>query len=151
MASKLSRVGAGGAVGAVVVDIVDAVVSEFCDSEVSVGVSERCGSVEDGLGVPGEEPTVAGGAANGVAVNSEVKLEKASKRDGGGSTEGRGSSTERLASEAARLGTVTGSGVGAGSGSGIGSGLGIGIRTLLSGKVITRLIELAGVAWGQGF
>ena len=151
MASRLSRVGAGGAVGAVVVDILDVVVSETWDSEVSVGVSERCGSVEEGLGVPGEEPTVAIGAENGVPVNSVVKLDKASKRDGGGSTEGMGSSTERLASEAARLGTVTGSGVGAGSGSGTGSGLGMGIRTLLSGKVITRLIELAGVAWGQGF
>src|SRR6187551_974269 len=79
MARRLSRVGAGGAVGAVVVDMVEPVVSEVCDSEVSVGVSDRCGSVDEGLGVPGEEPTVAGGAANGVAVNSEVKLEKASK------------------------------------------------------------------------
>src|SRR6187551_563235 len=107
MASKLLRVGAGGAVGAVVVDMLEVVVSEICDSEVSVGVSERCGSVEEGLGVPGEEPTVVRGAANGVPVNSVVKLEKASKRDGGGSTEGIGSSTERLANEAARLGTVT--------------------------------------------
>ena len=137
--------------------MLEVVVSEMCDSEVSVGVSERCGRVEDGLGVPGEEPTVARGAANGVPVNSVVKLERASKSDGGGSTEGMGSSTERLASEAARLGTAagsgsgTGSGVGIGSGSGTGSGLGMGIRTLLSGKVITRLIELAGVAWGQGF
>ena len=137
--------GAGGAVGAVVVDILEVAVSEICDSEVSVGVSDRCGSVEDGLGVPGEEPTVVKGAANGVPVNSEVKLDRASKIDGGGSTEGVGSSTERLAREAARLGTVTG------SGSGTGSGLGIGIRTLLSGKVISLLIELAGVAWGQGF
>ena len=92
MASKLSRVGAGGAVGAVVVDMVEAVVSEFCDLEVSVGVSEQCGSVEDGLGVPGEELTVAGGATNGVVVNSKVKLEKASKSDGGSSTDGVGSS-----------------------------------------------------------
>jgi len=87
--------------------------------------------------------------AKGVVVNPEVKLEKASKRDSSGSTDGRGSSTERLASEAARLGTVTGSGVEAGSGTG--SGLGIRVRTLLSGKVICLLIELAGVVWGQGF
>ena len=137
--------GAGGAVGAVVVDMVEVVVSEFCDSEVSVGVSEQCGSVEDGLGVPGEQLTVAEGAANGVAVNSEVKLEKASKSDGGGSTDRIDYSTERLASEAARLGKVTC------SGSGTDSGLAIGIKTLLSGKVISLLIELAGVVWGQGF
>ena len=140
MASKLLRVGAGGAVGAVVVDMLEVVVSEMCDSEVSVGVSERCGRVEDGLGVPGEEPTVVRGAVNGVPVNSVVKLDRASKRDGGGSTDGIGSSTERPAKEAARLGTVTG------SGSGVGSGLGIGFRTLLSGKVICLLMELAGVA-----
>ena len=139
MARRVSRVGAGGAVGAVVVDMLEVVVSEICDSEVSVGVSEQCGSVEDGLGVPGKEPTVVKGAVNGVPVNSVVKLEKASKRDGGGLTEGMGSSTERLANEAARLGTV------AGSGSGVGSGLEMGFRTLLSVKVICSLIELAGV------
>jgi len=146
MAKRVSRVGAGGAVGAVVldgpaevVDMLEVVVSETWDSEVSVGVSERCGRVEDGLGVPGEEPTAVRGAANGVPENSVVKLEKASKRDGGGSTDGIGSSTERLASEVARLGTVTGSGTGAGS------GLGIGFRTLLSVKVIWLSMELAGV------
>ena len=95
-------------------------------------------SVEDGLGVPGKEPTVVKGAANGVPVNSVVKLDKASKRDGSGSTDGVGSSTERLAREAARLGTVTG------SGSGTGSGTGMGFRTLLSVKVICSLMELAG-------
>src|SRR6187551_3563027 len=134
-----SRVGAGGAVGAVVEDILEVVVSEMWDSEVSVGVSERCGNVEEGLGVPGKEPTVAIGTENGVLVNSVVKLDKAPKRDGGGSTEGTGSSTERLASEAAKLGTATG------SGSGTGSGLGTGFRTLLSEKVIGSLMELAGV------
>ena len=139
IAKRDLRVGAGGAVGAVVEDILEVVVSEMWDSEVSVGVSERCGSVEEGLGVPGEEPTVVKGAANGVPVNSVVKLDKAPKRDGGGSTEGIGSSTERLASEAAKLGTV------AGSGSGTGSGAGMGFRTLLSEKVICSLIEVAGV------
>jgi len=123
----------------VVVDMTEAVVSEICDSEVSVGVSEQCGRVEDSRGVPGEEPMVAGGVANGVAVNSEVKLDKASKRDGGGSTDRVGSATERLASEAARLGTAEV------SGSGTGTGLGIGIRILLSEKVICFLMELAGV------
>jgi len=126
-------------VGVVVVDILKVVVSEICNLEVLVGVSDQCGSVEDGLGVPGEEPTVVKGAANGVPVNSEVKLDRASKMDGGGSTEGVGSSTERLAREPARLGTVTG------SGSGTGSGLGTGFKTLLSEKVICSLIELAGV------
>ena len=67
-----------------------------------MGVSERCGSIEEGLGVPGKEPTAVRGAANGVPVNSEVKLAKASKRDSGGSTDGTVSSTERLASKAAR-------------------------------------------------
>ena len=38
--------GVGGAVEAVVVDILEVVMSETCDSEVSVGVSEQCGKVE---------------------------------------------------------------------------------------------------------
>src|SRR6187551_1659688 len=58
LAKRVSSTGTAGAVGAVVVDTTEAVVLEICDSEVSVGVSERCGWVEDGQGVPGEEPTV---------------------------------------------------------------------------------------------